>query len=112
MTEQDFLKLADATLAAIEDALDAAGADVETQREGPLLELEFDDGSKVIVNGQPALGEIWVAARAGGFHFRREQGRWVDTRSGEELYALLSRVVSLQAGAAVTLSEPPAGPAA
>ena len=103
MTEQEFQDLSERTLDAVEDALDACGADVETSRSGPVLQLEFDDGSKIIVNGNAPVREIWVAARAGGHHFRRDGARWVDTRSGEELFASLSRLVSQQGGAPVVL---------
>ena len=54
-----------------------------------ILEIECEDGSKVIVNRHVPNREIWVAARSGGFHFRAEDGRWRDTRGGEELAAAL-----------------------
>lgn len=103
MTEREFHELCDRALRVIEDALDASGVEVESSRSGNVLELEFDDGSKVIVNGNSPLQEIWVAAKSGGFHFRHDAGRWVDTRSGEELFACLSRVVSQQGGTPVLL---------
>lgn len=109
MTDGEFQDLCDQALRAIEDALDACDADVESSRSGMVLELEFDNGTKIIVNGNAPLKEIWVAARAGGFHFRRDGGRWVDTRSGDELFASLSRLVSQQGGTAVLLRG--AGPA-
>ena len=103
MTEQQFQQECERTLTAIENAVDACGADVETSRSGQVLELEFDNGSKIIVNGNAPVREVWVAARSGGFHFRWADGRWVDTRSGEELFVNLSRLVSQQGGQAVVL---------
>lgn len=103
MTEQEFLALAERTLAAIEDAIDASGVDADMTREGLVLTVEFDNGTKIVVNGQAPTREIWVAARAGGFHFRRDADRWVDTRGGDELFAGLSRWASQQAGTAVNL---------
>jgi CyaY protein len=103
MTDREFLELCERVFAAIEDALDDAGADVETVRAGPLLELEFDDGSKIVVNGNQHLKELWVAARSGGFHFRREGELWVDTRTGDEFFASLSRMVGEQAGTPVAI---------
>lgn len=78
--------------------------DIDTHRSGGLLELAFPDGSKIIVNTQPPLHELWLAARAGGFHFRHQHGRWIDTRSGDEFLAALSRHASQQAGLALTFS--------
>jgi len=103
MTEQQFQQECERTLTAIENAIDACGVDVETSRSGQVLELEFDNGSKIIVNGNAPVREVWVAARSGGFHFRWADGCWVDTRSGEELFVNLSRLVSQQGGLAVVL---------
>ena len=69
MNETEFDAAAEATLDALERALDAAEIDFE-RKPGGVLELEFDDGSKIIVNRHGAAREIWVAARSGGFHYR------------------------------------------
>jgi len=54
------------------------------------------------VNRQAPNREIWVAARSGGFHFAWREGAWRDTRSGEELFASLARIVRGQAGEAIS----------
>lgn len=104
MDESEFEARAAAALEAIERALEGAGveADVELKGDG-ILEIEFDDGSKMIVNRHGAAREIWVAARSGGFHFRWDGTAWRDTRSGEELLAALSEVLSRQLGRRVRL---------
>ncbi|NLF54380.1 MAG: iron donor protein CyaY [Thauera phenolivorans] len=104
MEESAFNVLAEAELARIEAAVDACGAEVDIEQQpGGILELEFEDGSKMIINRHVAAREIWVAARSGGFHFRPEQGHWINTRDGQELYALLSALVGAQSGTPVTL---------
>ncbi len=108
MSETEFLDLADATLAAIAVAMDRLTdedvIDVECSRSGNVLEIEFiDNGSKIIVNSQAPKQELWVAAKSGGFHFKRDGAQWVDTRDGAELFAALSRLASAQGGAQVTL---------
>lgn len=103
MTEEQFEERCEHVLRAIEDAIDAAGIDIETGRRGQVLELEFEDGSKIVVNGNAPVRQVWVAARSGGFHFRDAEGIWVDTRSGEELFASLSRLLSAQAGHPIAL---------
>jgi CyaY protein len=105
MTDAEFESLADATLAAVERALDRAELDIDLQAKGAgVLELEFADGSKMVINRHAAAREIWVAARSGGFHFRHENGAWRDSRDGGELFASLSRLVSAQSGTAVILA--------
>ena len=102
MDPVQFEAAADAALELIEQAFERLELDFE-RKEGGVLEVEFDDGSKIIVNRHSAAREIWVAARSGGFHFRGDGGTWRDTRSGEELLAALSRLVSEQLGRRVLL---------
>jgi len=105
MTDAEFEQLAEQTLAAVEHALDRAALDLDVQSKGGgVLEIEFPDESKVIVNRHGAAREIWVAARSGGFHFRYADDAWRDTRDGTELFAALSRIVSAQGGTAVILA--------
>ena len=105
MNETEFAAAADEMLARIEYALEASGADVDFElAAGGVLEIEFADGSKIIVNKHGIAREIWVAARSGGFHFRHDGTCWRDTRDGEELLAKLSRLASGQAGEPVPLA--------
>lgn len=91
-------------LARIEAALEASASDLDFEiKPGGVIEIEFDNGTKVIVNRHTAAREIWVAARSGGYHFRPQGERWLATRDGEELMAALSRCLSEQAGAPVEL---------
>lgn len=108
MSESEFLALAEATLTQIEAALDRLNdedvLDVECSRSGNVLEIEFiDNGTKIIVNSQAPMREMWVAARSGGFHYKRVGDEWVNTRDGSELFAALSSMASEQAGAPVVL---------
>lgn len=104
MDEREYQTLADAALQAMEERLEQSAADVECERAaGGILEVEFENGSVIIVNKQAAVQEIWVAAKSGGFHYRWDGGQWRDTRSGEELFAALSRLASEQAGEPVDL---------
>lgn len=105
MEDKEFNALADGILARIESALEASDADLDFElAAGGVLEIEFADGSKIIVNRHGVAREIWVAARAGGFHFRWDGFLWRDTRDGAELMEKLSVLASQQAGEAVSLS--------
>jgi CyaY protein len=108
MTESEFLGAVDATMRRLENALELAtdkgDTDVECSRSGNVLEIEFiDNGSKIIVNSQAPMQEMWVAARSGGFHYKQVDGNWINTRDGSELFAALSQMVSEQGGSKVSL---------
>jgi CyaY protein len=111
MTESEFLALAEQALDAIEAGVERAAeerdVDVECSRSGNVLELEFvDNGSKIIVNSQAPMKEMWIAARSGGFHYRHEKGQWINTRDGSELFAALSEMASTQSGSELTIAPP------
>ena len=75
--------------------------DIDSSRTGGLLELVFPNGSKIVLNTQPPLHELWLAAQSGGFHFRPAVGGWVDGRDGREFFAVLSACASEQGGRAL-----------
>lgn len=109
MSESEFLALAEASLDAIEAAFDRLNdadlLDVECSRSGNVLQIEFvENGSKIIVNSQAPMQELWVAAKSGGFHYKRVGAEWINTRDGSELFAALSGMASAQAGAPLTLA--------
>ena len=104
MNDSEFNSLADTALKQIEIGLEASGADVDfSMVANGVLEIEFADGSKIIVNRHGAAKEVWVAARSGGFHFRWDGKTWRDTRDSTELMSSLSALVSIQSGESVEL---------
>lgn len=105
MTESEFETLAGVALAALESAFDAGAPDADVQAMGSgMLEVEFENGSKMIINRHGAAREIWVAAKLGGFHFRHDGTAWRDTRDGTELFAAVSKLASDQGGTPIVLS--------
>lgn len=94
MNESEFNQVANATLARIETAVDESGAD--SNQSGNVLEIEFDNGAKIIINRHDINKEIWVAAKSGGFHYGWRDGAWINQRDGSELYATLQELFSLQ----------------
>ena len=99
MDDSEFNRLADTALKQIETALENSGADLDfSMVSSGVLEIELDDGSKIIVNRHSAAQEVWVAARSGGFHFRWDGQAWRDTRDSSELMAALSALITRQSG--------------
>ena len=104
LDESDFHERVDAVLVSIENALETADADIDSEINAGILTLEFDNCSKVIINRQTPNREIWVAAKSGGFHFHFDGAAWRDTRSNESLESLLSRVISGQSGRVMSIT--------
>lgn len=95
MTENEFNELADAVFGRIEQCIDTSGADIECNFNGPVLELEFADGSQIVINRHAPNQEIWLAAKSGGFHYAFQGERWVSKRDGSELFGKLGELVQL-----------------
>lgn len=104
-SDAEFRERADGVLAAIEASVDRwlqnDVIDIDANRTGGMLELGFPDRSKIVINTQPPLQELWLAARRGGFHFKHVEGAWRDTRSGGTFHAVLSECASEQGGMAL-----------
>jgi CyaY protein len=104
LSDSEYDRLTRNVLAGVEATVDRLlqtdVIDIDAQRTGGLLELGFPDGSKIVINTQPPIHELWLAARAGGYHFKHVAGRWID-REGQEFFDVLSRRASEHAGKAV-----------
>ena len=102
MTDPEYMDQAEALLARVEAGCDRINeqteADIDNQRVGGMVTLVFRNGTQIVVNLQKPLQEVWMAARAGGFHYRYDGERWMDTKGGGEFFANLSRYASEQAG--------------
>ncbi len=108
MTDLEYLDRAEALLRQVEaccDSLnDETDADIDNQRVGGMVTLTFANRSQVIVNLQKPLQEVWMAARAGGFHYKFDGERWMDTKGHGEFFEHLTRCASEQSGMALRFS--------
>lgn len=102
MTDPEFMDRAETLLKAVEACCDRINeqtdADVDNQRMGGMVTLTFSNRSQIVINQQKPLHEIWLAAKAGGFHYRWIDGQWMDTKGQGEFFAALTRNASAQAG--------------
>ncbi|WP_255531199.1 iron donor protein CyaY [Polynucleobacter sp. UK-Gri1-W3] len=111
--DKQFYQLGSELLQSIEVALEAADdeldLDLDVERQGGnVINIRFKDKSVIVVNTQPPLHEIWVAAKSGGYHYRwagtMAKPLWLDTKTGKELLSDLTEFASAQAGQAVKIS--------
>ncbi|MFT8212129.1 MAG: iron donor protein CyaY [Symbiopectobacterium sp.] len=104
MNDSEFHQLADALMLTIEEALDDfdSDADIDYETNGGVMTLSFENGSKIVINRQEPLHQVWLATKAGGYHFTYQNEQWVCDRSGEPFFALLAQACSAQSGEGVS----------
>lgn len=104
MTDSEYLDRAEALLAAVERNVDrineTTDADLDVQRVGGMVTLVFADRSQIVINLQKPLHEVWMAAKAGGYHYKLDapSQTWRCTREGTEFFSDLSRHATAQSG--------------
>ncbi len=104
MNDLEYDELADSTLLAVEQAIEDADADLDYESHGGLLSISFADKSKIIINKQPPLHQLWVATKFNGHHFEWHGDKWIDNRNGAEFWQLLNDAAAKQAGKPLNLA--------
>ena len=107
MNESQFNQLAEETMVAIEEAIEASGSDIDYDNVADILTLEFANGSRIIINKQTPLCQIWVAAKSGGYHFDYDESNQLWCLKGDinrDLFSQLNIYCSEQSGESVRLN--------
>ncbi|ATO35145.1 Protein CyaY [Dickeya dianthicola] len=103
MNDSEFHQLADALMLKVEETLDQfdGDADIDYETNGGVMTLSFENGSKIVINRQEPMHQVWLATKGGGYHFNYQHSRWICDRSGSDFMALLAQACSEQSGADV-----------
>jgi CyaY protein len=109
LSEHNFQKKADAAFEDLKRRMlklgDEYGFDVEG--ESGKLEVIFEDPepAKFVVSPNTPIREIWISALSTSFKLAWSEARdtFVHEKSGEDLYAVMSRVTSQQLGTQETV---------
>jgi CyaY protein len=104
MNDSQYNVVADEIILQIEEAVENCGTDIDYEGVGSMLTLTFKNGTKIIINKQAPLHEIWVATKFNGHHFHFENDQWTDKRGSDELWLFLSKAISIQADTEITIS--------
>lgn len=108
MTDSEFMDRAEILLRSVEASCDRINdenrADIDNQRVGGMVTLVFPNQSQIVINLQKPLHEIWLAAKAGGYHYKFDGAQWLDSKGQGEFFASLSRNASAQAGCALVFT--------
>jgi len=104
MNDSEFHRLADTLWMTIEERLDDwdGNSDIDCEINGGVLTISFENGSKIIINRQEPLHQVWLATKQGGYHFDLKGDEWICDRSGETFWDLLEQAATLQAGEEVS----------
>lgn len=100
MNESEFHQRVDATLLAIEEAIDEGGSALDYENSAGILTLELENGSQIIINRQTPVKQLWLAVRSGGYHFdwSEEAGGWVRDSDGTPFTTMLNQALEAQGG--------------
>ena len=108
MTDPEFLDHAEQLLQAVEAGCDALNdntdADIDNQRVGGMITLTFANKSQIVLNLQKPLHKVWLATKAGGYHYKFDGAAWQDTKGQGEFFSMLSANASVQGGQTLRFS--------
>ena len=106
LDEDAYVARAQPELRHLLDAIDRLESErVEAEFESDILTIEFDDGTRYVINSHRAARQIWMAAERSAWHFDWDEDKhaWISLKSGDELWATLARVIGTKLGTHVEL---------
>jgi CyaY protein len=106
LTESDYDALAAPELQRLITSLDGLTNDsVEAELASDILTIEFADGARYVLNSHRAARQIWLSAERSAWHFdfQSNSKTWVAAKTGDELWATLTRLLATKLGEPLTL---------
>lgn len=104
MNDSQYHQMVDELLIKLEEALDECAVDIDYESASGILTLIFPDNSKIIINKQSPLQQIWVATKFNGHHFNYQGEIWIDERTDAEFWSFMDEAASKQAGKAISFN--------
>lgn len=71
--------------------------DIDYEINGNVITITFPNYSKIIVNTQEPLFQVWLATEKQGYHFDYSENDWVCTRTKQSFDQIFSQSVTDQA---------------
>jgi iron donor protein CyaY len=109
LEEKDFQRKADAAFEDLKKRLLTAGDEhgFDVEGESGKLEVLFEDAdeTRFVVSPNTPVREIWISALSTSFKlgWSESQNAFVLEKTGENLHAVMSRVISQQVGTTVSI---------
>ncbi len=107
LNESQFDRIADDTLKALTSALDEVGEALDVEYANGILNVDFAaGGAPYVINSHRAARQIWVSAEQRAGHYSWDGSRWLDTKTGEELFAKIESLLTARLGQPIALARP------
>lgn len=108
LNESQFDRIAEDTLKALTAALDDVGEALDVEFANGIIHVEFAaGGTPYVINSHRAARQIWLSAEQRAGHFAWDGARWIDTKTGEELFAKVEALISARLGEKVDFTSKP-----
>ena len=102
LDENSFRKHADHSLESLKQSLIVAedSADIEVEDQSGALHISFEDGSRFVISPNAPVRQIWISALSTSFKLDWDDAKqdFVLAKTGEQLKALMSRLINQQLG--------------
>lgn len=106
ISEKAYGALAFPELSALVAAFDTFNDELFAELAGDVLTIEFNDQTRYVINSHLAARQIWLAAERNAWHFDPgADGRWLDRRTGAELWATVTQLLSQKLGRPVAFEK-------
>lgn len=80
----------------LDDYIEHNDVDIDYETHGNVLSISFENGSKMILNTQEPLFQIWLATRKQGYHFDYQNNQWICNRSQQSFDTIFNTAVQAQ----------------
>lgn len=80
----------------LDNYADEHDSDIDYETHGNVITITFPNNSKIIVNTQEPLLQIWLATRKQGYHFDYINDQWICNRTGESFDKIFAEAVKDQ----------------
>lgn len=99
MNEFNYQDQVDQLFTKTENFLDKAieeDKDIDYEKAGNLLTISFPNRTKIIMNTQAPLKQIWLATKAQGYHFDFKGTNWICDRTQQDFESLFKTAFEQQ----------------
>ncbi|XBC37939.1 MAG: iron donor protein CyaY [Buchnera aphidicola (Meitanaphis microgallis)] len=104
MNNHIFHKLADILFKNVEKNIDdyCGKSDIDFEINTNMIVITFENKSKIIINRQEPLHQIWLATKNLGYHFKYVNKQWICNRTHKNFWNVLEESCSNQANEKIT----------